>query len=406
MARRSTESLRKGLPQARLLFRADQSCLLGCGVDPASLDYLTPKLSHVNLLVRGVKLYAANILKQGMLSIGGDVAVHRHVISGKTETSDCVIMGDLRHFRLLIEKLRLQPGLEPLAESIRIQVFPAQGTLEMSLCRTPSTWTELPVIMGILNVTPDSFSDGGRYLDPEAALNHALDMVRHGAEIIDVGGESSRPGAQAVPPGEEMRRVIPVIEQLARAVSTPISIDTTRADVAREALKAGATMINDITALRGDPAMMDLARESGCGVVLMHMRGDPRTMQSDTAYQDVVSDIYAFLDERIEVCLDAGIAPDSIIADPGIGFGKDVRGNLRLLRQISEFRSLQVPILVGHSRKSFISKVLGEGVDRSDEGTDAVTAWAAVNGADLVRVHDCLRARRVRSMIRSIEVAT
>ena len=405
MARRSTESLRKGLPQARLLFRADQSSLLGCGVDPASLPYLTPKLSHVNLLVKGVKLYAANILKQSMLSIGGDVAVHRHVISGKAETSDCLIMGDLRHFRLLVEKLRLQPGLEPLAESIHLHVFPGKGPLELSLCGTSVTWQELPVIMGILNVTPDSFSDGGKYLDPDEALNHAREMVRQGAEIIDIGGESSRPGAAAVPPDEETRRVVPVIEQLAGNVRIPISIDTTRAVVAREALKAGATMINDITALRGDPAMMDLAQQSGCGVVLMHMRGDPRTMQTDTAYRDIVSEIYAFLDERIKACLEAGIQPESIIADPGIGFGKDVQGNLRLLRHISEFRSLQVPVMVGHSRKSLIGTILDEEIDQREEGTDAVTAWATMNGVDLVRVHDCRRARRVRTMIRSIEGA-
>lgn len=403
MAPRSTRSLRKGLPRARLLARADQSSLLGCGVDPASLPYLTPKLRHENLLVEDVKLYAANILKQSMLSIGGDVAVHRHVISGKTETSNCLLMGDLRHFRLLVEKLKLQPGLEPLAECIRMHVFPGQGPLTLSLCGTSRTWTELPVVMGILNITPDSFSDGGRYLDPEQALCHALEMVRQGAEILDVGGESSRPGASSVSPEEEMKRVIPVIEELARVVTVPVSIDTTKAVVAQAALKAGASMINDITALQGDPAMFDLAKESGCGVVLMHMRGDPRTMQSDTAYRDIVPEIYAFLDGRVEACLERGIPPESIIADPGIGFGKDVRGNLLLLRHISEFRSLGVPLMVGHSRKSFIGKILGEDTGQREEGTDAVTAWATMNGVEFVRVHDCLHARRIRSMIRSIE---
>ncbi len=402
MARRSTGSLRKGLPQARLLWRADPSSLLGCGVDPAALTYLTPKLTHRNLLVRGVKLYAANILKQSMLSIGGDVAVHRLVISGKVETSDCIIMGDLRHFRLLVEKLCLQPGLEPLAESIRSQVFPVEGPLELLACGKRLSWSELPVIVGILNITPDSFSDGGRYLSLDAALNHARALAEQGAEIIDIGGESSRPGAESISAEDEIRRVIPVVEVLSRELDIPLSVDTTKASVAEAALKAGASIINDITALQGDPAMMGLARDSGCAVVLMHMRGTPGTMQSQTAYRDIVSEIYTFLDERIESCVDGGIAEESIIADPGIGFGKDLPGNLCLLGHISEFQSLHVPVMVGHSRKSFLGGVLGTDVDRREEGTDAVTAWCAMHGVDLVRVHDCTHAQRIRSVMRAV----
>lgn len=406
MARRSTRSLRKGLPQARLLSRADRSSLLACGVDPASLPYLTPKLRHENLLVKGVKLYAANILKQSMLSIGGDVAVHRHAVSGKVDSSDCLIMGDLRHFRLLVEKLKLQPGLDPLAECISMHVFPKGGALELEFCGKRAAWSDLPVIMGIVNVTPDSFSDGGSYLRHDDALTHALEMIRQGAEIIDIGGASSRPGALDIPPDEEIRRVIPVIEELSKAVNIPISVDTTKAVVADAALEAGASMVNDITALRGDPAMMDLVRDTGCAVVLMHMRGSPRTMQTDTEYRDIVSEIYGFLDERITACMDAGISQESIIVDPGIGFAKDIQGNLAILRHISEFRSLQVPLLVGHSRKSFIGNILDEGVDQREEGTDAVTAWAVMNGVDLVRVHDCLHARRVRTVIRSVTGAS
>jgi dihydropteroate synthase len=402
MARRSIRSLGKGLPQARLLSDADQRSLLGCGVDPASLPYLTPKLTHRNLLVKGIRLYAANILKQSMLSIGGDVAVHSHVISGKVDTSDCLVMGDLRHFRLLVEKLRLQPGLESLADCIQMQVFSEEGPLELSLCGNHASWPELPVIMGILNVTPDSFSDGGRYLRPDDALARALEMVGQGAEILDIGGESTRPGAPGVSPEEEILRVIPVIEQLSKTVDIPISIDTSKAVVAEAALKAGACIINDTTALRGDAAMTGLVRESGCTVVLMHMRGTPGTMQSDTCYQDIISEIYAFLDERICACMEAGISADSIIADPGIGFGKDVQGNLEILRHASEFRSLQVPVLIGHSRKTFIGKILDEGPDQREEGTDAVTSWAVMKGVDLVRVHDCRHARRVRTMVRSL----
>ena len=402
MVQRSTRSSRKGLLQARLLSKADKDNLLACGVDPASLPYLIPKLHHVNLLLRGVKLYAANILKQSMLSIGGDVAVHRHVISGKVETSDCVIMGDLRHFRLLMDKLKLQPGLEPLAESIHEQVLSENGPLTLNLCGKNLEWKELPVIMGILNVTPDSFSDGGKFLEPGPALEHALVMVKQGAEIIDVGGESSRPGSQNVDAHEEASRIVPIIKQLASVLEIPISIDTTKATVARAALHAGASIINDITALSGDPDMVSLARHSGCGVILMHMRGTPKTMQDNTHYEDIISEIYMFLDKRIEACLNAGISPESIIVDPGLGFGKDLQGNLSIMRHIAEFKSLHMPLLTGHSRKTFIGKILDCDIDQREEGTDAATAWAALNGVDLVRVHDCLHAHRVRSVIRSI----
>jgi dihydropteroate synthase len=402
MAQRSTGSSRKGLLQARRIFDANEGTLLSCGVDPASLAYLVPKLKHVNLLVQGVKLYAANIIKQSMLSIGGDVAVHRHVVSGKVESSDCVIMGDLRHFKLLADKLMLQTGLEPLAQSIREQLFSVSGPLKLNLCGKGLEWTELPVIMGILNVTPDSFSDGGKYLEPGKALEHALEMVRQGAEIIDVGGESSRPGSLSVDTKQEISRIAPIIKELVSSLTIPISIDTTKAAVARAALHEGAIIINDISALRNDPDMINLARESGCGLILMHMRGTPKTMQDDTTYKDIIGDIYTFLDERIEACLAAGISPESIIADPGLGFGKDLQGNLAIIRHISEFKSLHVPVMAGHSKKSFIGKILDCTIDQREEGTDTITAWAAINGLDLVRVHNCMHAHRVRSVIRAI----
>jgi len=402
MARRSTRSSRTGLPQARLLVDAGKDILLSCGVDPASLCYLVPKLSHVNLLVRGVKLYAANILKQSMLSIGGDVAVNRHVISGKIDVSDCVIMGDKRHYRLLLDKLKLQPGLEHLSACIGDQVFPEKSPFSLDLCGTTLEWEELPVVMGILNVTPDSFSDGGKYLQEDVALEHAMELVEHGAEIIDVGGESSRPGSTGVTAAEETARTIPIIQKLSSSLNIPISIDTTKAAVARAAIDAGATIINDISALRDDPAMAEVAFKSGSGIILMHMRSKPATMQDDTSYRDIVGEIYTFLAERIEACLASGISSNSLIIDPGIGFGKDIKGNLTILKHISEFRSLGMPIMVGHSRKSFIGKILESEPHEREEGTDAVTAWATLNGVEMVRVHNCRNAVRIRSMIRSV----
>lgn len=405
MAVKSTPSSRRLCPRARLLSRPDAGCLLACGVDPASLPYLEPKLTHRVLLLEGVKIYIANILKQTMLSFGGDVAVHRGVISGSVDCSDCVLMGDLRHYRKLVEKLHAQPGMSEVVDMIVGQVFGQRTGLELKLGPRILQWPDTPVIMGILNVTPDSFSDGGAHLDPDKAVRHALDMINAGAQIIDIGGESTRPGAPEVPPDIEIGRVIPVIERLAAASPVPISIDTRKAAVARQALDKGACLINDVQALT-DPDMMALAAGSGCGVALMHMRGTPATMQADTAYGDVVSEIYDFLDARINACLAAGIARQSIVIDPGIGFGKDLSGNLSLIKHIGEFRSLGVALMLGHSRKSFIGLTLEASVDEREEGTDAVSAWAMLEGADIIRVHDVKRAARVRAMLKAIKDST
>ncbi|MDT8273104.1 MAG: dihydropteroate synthase [Desulfomonilia bacterium] len=402
MDQRSNRSSKKGFPRARLLTDANEDTLLACGVDPASLPYLAPKLIHRNLLIKRVKLFAANILKQSMLSIGGDVAVNRNVISGKTEFSDCLLMGDLRHFSLLLAKLSLQKGLEAIAQTIQEQIFSPLGPLCRDFCSHSHTWRDLPVIMGILNVTPDSFSDGGLWLDPSKAIDYGIQMEQDGADLIDVGGESSRPGAQEVGGAQEISRVIPIIESLATRVSIPISIDTTKAEVARAAIDAGATVINDISALSKDPDMMELARSTGAGVVLMHMRGSPETMQENTSYEDIIDEIITYLDLRIESCLDAGIRSTSLIVDPGMGFAKTHDGNLCILHHIAEFRSLGVPVMLGHSRKSTIGSILDCAADDREEGTDAVSAWAIIQGVDFLRVHDVKRAFRMRKIISSI----
>jgi len=404
MAAKSTPSSRRRQPRARLLSRPDAGSLLACGIDPASLPYLEPKLNHRVLLLEGVKIYVANILKQTMLSFGGDVAVHRGVIAGSVDYSDCVLMGDLRHYRKLVEKLHAQPGMADMVEMISSQVFGQRTTLELKLGGRLERWEQTPVIMGILNVTPDSFSDGGTHLDPAAAVEHALSMIDDGAQIIDVGGESTRPGAAEVPPEVEIERVIPVVERLAALSPVPISVDTRKASVARLALDNGARLINDVQAL-SDPGMMALAARSGCGVALMHMRGTPATMQADTAYADIVTEIYDFLEERIQACEEAGIARQSIVVDPGIGFGKDLAGNLSLIKHIADFRSLGAAVMLGHSRKSFIGLTLEAPVDDREEGTDAVSAWAALEGVDIIRVHDVKRAARVRAMLRAIQDA-
>ncbi len=248
-------------------------------------------------------------------------------------------------------------------------------------------------IMGILNVTPDSFSDGGKYFNADDALRHALLLVAEGADFIDVGGESSRPGADALSMNEELDRVIPVIERLYREVAVPISIDTYKASVADEALRAGASIVNDISALTGDPEMLSIIGRHHAPVVLMHMRGTPKTMQHDPTYGDVTQEVKEYLRGRIETARTAGAA--CTVVDPGIGFGKTAQQNLRLIRELRSFEELGQPILVGPSRKSFIGTLLGLPPEQRVEGTAAAVAVSIMNGAHIVRVHDVTEMKRV-----------
>ena len=246
-----------------------------------------------------------------------------------------------------------------------------------------------PAVMGILNVTPDSFSDGGRWNDPPRALERAVRMVEEGAHVIDVGGESTRPGAGEVPAAEEIGRVVPVIRLLRENLpDLPVSVDTRKAQVAREALEAGARWVNDVSALRHDPDLAELCAEKDCPLVLMHMRGEPRTMQKDVRYDDPVAEIHAFLRERAAFALQRGIRQERILLDPGIGFGKRPQDNLEILRRLAEFRTLGFPLLVGTSRKSFIGHCLGRPVEERLPGTAATVAAAVLAGARVVRVHD------------------
>jgi dihydropteroate synthase len=249
-------------------------------------------------------------------------------------------------------------------------------------------------LMGVLNVTPDSFSDGGNYLDADKAIAHGLELVAHGADIVDIGGESSRPGAAPVSAREEMERVLPVLRALRRAVSIPISIDTYKAQVARAALDEGADIVNDISALRSDPGMVSLVVAEKAPVVLMHMQGSPRTMQVSPHYENVVEEVKTFLLDRVRYAVEAGAEPARILIDPGFGFGKSLGHNLGLLRDLPALASLGHPLLVGPSRKTFIGKVLGVGPEDRLEGTLAAVAAAVLGGANMIRVHDVKEARR------------
>ena len=243
-------------------------------------------------------------------------------------------------------------------------------------------------IMGIVNVTPDSFSDGGSWLTPETAVDHAARLVRDGADILDIGGESSRPGSDPVPLLDEIRRVIPAIQAIAAELSVPISVDTTKAEVARLAIAAGASIINDITGLASDPAMVQVAVDTGAGVVVMHMAGQPKTMQVEPSYADVVAEVYEFLARRIEVLETAGIPRERIAIDPGIGFGKTSTHNLELLRNFRRFATLDCALLVGTSRKRFLGSLTGKSVEDRLIASVVSSLAAIEQGVNIVRVHD------------------
>jgi dihydropteroate synthase len=257
------------------------------------------------------------------------------------------------------------------------------------------------LVMGILNVTPDSFSDGGRFFDHEVAVAAGMDMVSDGADIIDIGGESTRPGSNAIPDGEQLERVVPVIKRLSAEVDVPLSVDTRSARVAAGAVEAGATTVNDVTA-GSDPHMFETVRASEAGMVLMHMRGEPNTMQQLTEYADVVTEVKEYLRHRLRAATDAGIDEERLVIDPGLGFAKTTPQSLLLMRDVASFSDLGRPVLVGPSRKSFIGDVLGTDVTERAEGTSGAVAWMAAHGAHIIRVHDVKTTVRVVRVVDAI----
>lgn len=366
------------------------------GADPAGVAKMVPKSSSLSIKACGLKAPGANILKQEMLSLGGEVAVSRGVINCSVERTDVLVLGTRKQVRSLIRKLRPQPfGLKSLAGELeellerlgwRYELPWREGVLEL--------WKR-PHVMGVVNVTPDSFSDGGDYLEADAAVDRAIRMVEEGADILDLGGESSRPGAEPIPEEEELQRILPVLERLVRRVGVPLSVDTYRSGVARRAVEAGASLINDISGLSFDPALAGVAAEGEVPLVLMHMRGTPKTMQTDTRYDDLVGEVHRSLRHSVERAEAAGVARERIVVDPGIGFGKSAEGNLVLLKRLGELRSLGCPILVGASRKTFIGRILDipQPKDRL-EGSLAAAVIAVWNGAHIVRAHDVKETRR------------
>jgi dihydropteroate synthase len=259
-----------------------------------------------------------------------------------------------------------------------------------------------PLVMGIVNVTPDSFSDGGRFLQTDAAVTHALDLVNQGADLLDIGGESTRPGSTPTPVEEELQRVLPVVAALVKATQTPLSIDTSKAEVARQCLAAGAHVINDVTAL-ADASMVDVARQFQAGVILMHMQGTPQTMQISPHYDNVVDEVAQWLDERRRAVIGRGVAAENLVLDPGIGFGKSLAHNLELLTRLFELQRLGRPICLGVSRKGFIGKITGRSVQESAAGSVAVACHAVMKQAvQILRVHDVAATRDAVMMLTAL----
>ena len=259
------------------------------------------------------------------------------------------------------------------------------------------------LVMGVLNVTPDSFSDGGQFLDPHFAVDQAQQMIADGVDIIDVGAESTRPGSHAIEVGEEVRRLRPVLQVLGRKCSVPISVDTRKAEVAKRALDWGVDMVNDVSALRFDMDLGHLVANTRAGIILMHMKGDPETMQDHCQYDNVVDEVKTFLQDRIEIAESYGIGREQIVIDPGIGFSKNTKQNLILLKGLAAFKSLGQPVLVGVSRKSFIGAVLNKPVGKRTMGTAAAVAMAVLHGARIVRVHDVEHMKDVVTMVSAIQ---
>lgn len=370
-------------------------------VDPCGIKIMSPKaVSHL-VRINSLSNIAANILKQEMLSLGGDVAIARDALTGKAKKTDCLLMANLAQFDRLNHKLNRQPfGLDKIAGDLSRALDNYQrDNFVISLGRHRLNLGLRAHIAGVVNITPDSFSgDGLCRIAPDEIVDFVEKMVRDGADIIEVGGESSRPGAKAVAVKEELKRVIPAIKKIANKIKVPLAVDTCKPEVARAALDNGAVIINDITGLR-NPKMSKLVARYKAGVVIMHMKGSPRTMQKNPEYASLIDEVAGYLNNAIESAVAAGIDREKIIIDPGIGFGKALGHNLEILRRLGEFKSLGRPIMVGTSRKSFIGKIINAGPKDRIFGTVASCVLAVKNGARIVRVHDVKEVKQALKVL-------
>jgi dihydropteroate synthase len=376
-----------------------QKELARLGVRSPADQWMADKLTALPLRAEDLDGRAAALLKQELLALGGDCAVHQQVAAFDRTPRPVILLGTGRIYRRLIPRLEQQPfGLAALGQGLA-QLLARHEQLPPPIHTAHGVLSfERTLVMGILNMTEGSFSGDGLGEDVAAAVAQGQAFAQAGADLLDVGGESTRPGAPEVEEEEELRRVIPPLRALRTEVSLPFSVDTRRARVAREAVAAGADLINDIWALR-QPEMLETAAELGVPVCLMHMQGTPQTMQHDPRYEDVMSEIYSFLAARLEAAVEAGVPEEHLLVDPGLGFGKLPEHNLEILRRLREFRSLGRPVLIGPSRKATIGKILDKPVEERQWGTAAMVALGVANGANIIRVHD------VEEMVQVVRVA-
>ena len=372
------------------------------GADLSTISIFTAKGRIMPIKVYDVSPAAANILKQEMLSLGGDAIVHRNAINCKIEKSDVLLLGTPRHYRYLKDKLAYMPywGLKEIGELI-VSIMKKDKTPPPMQTSHGTLSFDKPLIMGIINATPDSFFEHSRKKTIEDVVKTARRMIEEGADILDIGGESTRPGADPVPVEEEIKRVIPAIKAIRDEVSNDIiiSVDTYKAEVAEKALAAGADIINDISGLRFDKNMAKIARDFGVPVVIMHIKGTPRNMQKNPHYDNFMKELHQYFMERIEYATSEGIDERNIILDPGIGFGKRLQDNVDIFNQIEGMLMYGRPILIGASRKSMIGMIL-DNIPPTErlEGTLALTALAVDRGAHIIRVHDVKENRKVADL--------
>ncbi|MDY0190110.1 MAG: dihydropteroate synthase [Desulfuromonas sp.] len=381
-----------------------QETMKKIGVDSAGIARMADKAQWVNILVANLPCGAANILKQEMLAIGADAAVARGTVTCSLKHTDVLLMATLKQFAQLIERLPCQPfGLPDLA--IELQQLLATAVSRPKLLQGKDCCLNLdrPQVMAVLNVTPDSFYDGGKSFSVDSALLQVEQQIADGADIIDIGGESTRPGAPLVDVDTELERIIPVVNAVRSSFSIPISVDTNKATVAARAIEAGANFINDISGLTFDTKMAEVVADSGAGLFVMHTRGCPEVMQRNTVYADLIGDIISSLSLSLQTAHEAGIATDKLAVDPGIGFGKSVAGNLEILRRLSELQCLGCPILLGTSRKSFIGELLHQPQPQQRLfGSVGSAVVGFNNGAQLFRVHDVAPTRQALDIAWSV----
>jgi len=395
-----------------LIRKVDPSNLLDelkkSGVSKESFNIFSRKADFKIYKIYDLKPLVGNLLKQEMLAAGGnaaDAAVHRDSITMKIEKTDVILIGNENHYQKLIWKLKQMNywDLDELRNKLTEVLEGEKRKRFVILKNGEKLIFNYSKIMGIINVTEDSFYPDSRKLDLNEIINTAKNMIEHGAEIIDVGGESTRPGANPVELDEELHRVIPAIKAIKENFKVLVSVDTYKAKVAAKAIDAGADIVNDISAMRFDYDMVNVVKDANVPVILMHIKGTPKDMQINPYYEDVIKEIMEYFEERINYSIEKGIRPEKIILDPGIGFGKRFEDNIEILRKIDSFKTFNKPILIGASRKSMIGMILdGASVEERLEGTLAVTSWCFLKDVDIIRVHDVKENMKLLKVLKAI----